>query len=158
MAKKKEYVKCRFTGCKHETKEVRREDAVKIGTQYYHKDCYQTKLDIEETMTLFIQNVNPNVVVPQLRKVINTIVYEKGIESAVLLFGVKYYITHKINLNYPGGLYYVIQNKEMLKEYDRLYRKKEVKAASEIRNEESTPEVTFTHRATKVKSFADILG
>ena len=116
MAKEKIY-KCRYNHCKHETKDVLASEAVKEGNRYYHKDCYKTKEDINKIVELFSEHVNPNVVFAVLRKVINNIVFTRGVDSGLLLFGLNYYISNKITLNYPQGLYYVIQNKNVIKGY-----------------------------------------
>lgn len=152
---KSEIVKCRSSRCLHEKKELLKEDAVnpKKGF-FYHKDCYQTQEDIKEIIDLFAKKINPNVVYSQLRHVINTIVYDKGIGSELLLFGLKYYIHNNINLNYPGGLYYVVQNKSMIK----AFRDNKAKALKEEKVEITEDNNSnFTYVAMKNNGFADIL-
>lgn len=118
-------VKCRYKYCKHESKELTKDDAVGVGNAYYHADCYKEKKDKEEIVRLFLDYINPNTPVGFLRKVINKIIHEKEVPSEYLLFGLKYYIDHKIKLNYPAGLYYVIANKDVEFEYKRLNSRKE---------------------------------
>lgn len=113
--KNEKTVKCAYKHCRYEDKNVLQKDSIKIKTRYYHKECYEDIKNIDEIIRLFKEYVNPNVVYTVLRKVVNTIVYDKKIESEFLLFGLKYYIKNKIPLNYPQGLYYVIQNKNVSK-------------------------------------------
>ena len=109
MAKEKIY-KCRYNHCKHETKDVLASEAVKEGNRYYHKDCYKTKEDINKIVELFSEHVNPNVVFAVLRKVINNIVFTRGVDSGLLLFGLNYYISNKITMVglIPGRVTYLI--------------------------------------------------
>lgn len=159
MAKEKIY-KCRYNHCKHETKDVLASEAVKEGNRYYHKDCYKTKEDINKIVELFSEHVNPNVVFAVLRKVINNIVFTRGVDSGLLLFGLNYYISNKITLNYPQGLYYVIQNKNVIKGYtekkNREYLIEQKKNMQKIEDNEEM-ESSFTYKPSKRKSFADIL-
>ena len=148
-----ETVTCKYSNCLHESKEIRKEDAVKKGNFYYHPDCLQTQKDIKEIIDLFKNKINPNPVYSQLQSVIKNIVFTKGLGSDFLLFGLKYYIEHKIPLNYPQGLYYVIQNKEMINAYNKQ-RAVAVKQSVEIKEETNT---SFTHVPTKTNGFADIL-
>ena len=148
-----ETVICRYTNCPHKNKEIRREDAVKKDNLYYHPDCLQTQSDIKEIIDLFKNKINPNPVYSQLQSVIKNIVFTKGLGSEFLLFGLRYYIEHKIPLNYPQGLYYVIQNKEMINAYNKQ-KAVAVKQSVEIKEETST---SFTHVPTKANGFADII-
>lgn len=113
-------MKCKYAHCKHETKDIPKGQEIKNGTGYWHEDCLKESLAIREVIDIFTKDINSNVVMPQLRRTINNIVYDKGIEAEFLLFGLKYYVSHKIPLNYPGGLYYVLQNKDVQKEWDRV--------------------------------------
>lgn len=149
-------VKCRFSGCLHESKEIPIEEAVKVGKSYYHKDCYKTKEDIALIMDLFLKKINPNAVCSQLRKIINTIIYEKNYSSDYLLFCLNYYIENKITLNYPAGLYYVVQNKKA----KEAYRKK-ISSSQQTKHQISIDDVeenTFSYKAPEQTGFAAILG
>ena len=160
MAKEKVY-KCRYNHCLHENQRVLASEAIKDGSRYFHKDCYKTKKDIDTVANLFKEKVNPNVVFSVLRSVVNNIVFKKGVESGLLLFGLNYYISNKINLNYPQGLYYVIQNKNVIRGYEekknREYLIQQKKKAQDMKNNEEI-ESSFTYKPSKQKSFADILS
>ena len=159
MAKEKTFV-CRYTHCKHETKNIPEEEAVHSGTGYWHEDCLKESLAIREVIDLFQKKCNPLVVMPQLRKTINNIVYEKGIDAQLLLFGVRYYIDHKIPLNYPGGLYYVLQNKDVQKEW----AKQSVKAMKcefdldKFVSESDTTASPIDYKDTNKSKFSNVLG
>ena len=150
-------VKCKYGKCKHESKEIEKSEAVKVGNAYYHADCFKDKENRKEIIDLFVNNINPNVVFSQLQAVVRTIVDDRGNSSDFLLFGLKYYIEHKIPLNYPQGLYYVIQNKEVNAEYKKI-KAKEIMVKENFVTQESSNEVEFSYKPTKQKGFSDILG
>ena len=150
-------VKCRYSHCKHDSKDVDKEEAVKIGNLYYHADCFGDKENRREIIDLFVSHINPNPVYAQLQNVITTIIDKKGISSDFLLFGLRYYINHKIPLNYPQGLHYVVQNKQVIAEYNRLNEKKVLAKENFVTPKESK-EVEFEYKPVKAKGFADILG
>lgn len=151
--KEKEKVVCRYSNCLHKDKEIEKENAIKSGRLYYHPDCFQTKEDIKRIIDLFKKNINPNPVYATLQSVIKNIVFTKGLGSDFLLFGLEYYIKNKIHLNYPQGLYYVIQNKKMIDAY-RKSKEKNIKNTVEIKEQN---DFQFKHVPIKNKGFADIL-
>ena len=135
-------VTCKYSGCLHPEKTLDKEQAIKSGNSYYHPDCFQTKEDIK-----------PNPLYSTLQSVIKNIVFTKGLGSDFLLFGLQYYIDHKIPLNYPQGLYYVIQNKQVLDAYNKS-KVKNMKNNIEIKEDSGSE---FTHVPIQNKSFADII-
>ena len=146
-------VSCKYSQCLHKTRELDRKDAVQSGNFYYHSDCFKIKEDIKQIIDLFKNHINPNPIYSQLQSVIKNIVFTKGLGSDFLLFGLKYYIQHKIPLNYPQGLYYVIQNKSVIDAYNKEKAKK-IRENVEITDE---TESCFTHIPVKNNGFADIL-
>lgn len=144
---------CKYSHCLHSNREIEKEKAVRVGNAYYHSDCFKTKEDIKEIVNLFKTHINPNPVYAQLQSVIKNIVFVKGVQSDFLLFGLRYYIEHKIPLHYPQGLYYVIQNKDVANAYNKA-KTKEIKKSIEITEQTETE---FKFVPTKNKGFADII-
>ena len=149
-----ETVECKYSKCLHDEKTLLKEEAIKSGNRYYHANCYKNKEDIKQIVDLFKKNINSNPVYSQLQNVINNIVFTRGLGSDLLLFGLKFYIENKIPLNYPQGLYYVIQNKEMIKAYNKN-KVKNMGKFIEIESEDNG--VSFNYAPTKTKGFEDIL-
>jgi len=151
----KDIVTCRFKNCIYDDKKLDKSEAIKIGNSYYHKECNEIKEDIKLIVNLFTKHINQNVVYSVLVKVINKIIFTKKIDSKFLLFGLKYYIQNKIPLNYPQGLYYVIQNKDVKNTYNKYLVKQQVKENKVIVIENK--ETDFDFKPTKTKGFGDIL-
>ena len=147
-------MKCAYSRCFCEDKSLDDKDVIKINKSRFHAECYAVREDINQIKLLFHDYVNENVVWSQLNGVINNIIFNKGCTSPYLLFGLKYYIEKKIPLNYPAGLYYVIQNKDVKKEWDRLQIPKQNSIAV-VSDEESNSQ--FGYKIKKSKGFGDIL-
>lgn len=156
MAKKKNTVVCRFKNCIHESREIAKEEAVKVGNLYYHEDCAKIKDDIALTIELFEKHINPNPVFVQLRAVINNIIFDRKVDSEFLVFALKYYIEKKIPLRYPQGLYYMVQNLEAKEAFDKKMAEKFKNIKVDL--SETKEEVTFEYKPIKQKGFGDILG
>lgn len=150
-------VKCKHSMCKHNSREMDKSEAVMAGNKYYHADCFRDKENRKEIIDLFSKHINPNVIYSQLQSVMRGILDERGNSSDFLLFGLKYYIEHKIPLTYPQGLYYVIQNQDVIAEYNKM-KEKVVMAKENFVIPENVEEVEFSYKPTKTKGFADILG
>lgn len=126
----------------------------------YHPQCNQTKNDIKEIAEIFKEKINHNVIYSQLYNVINNIIFNKCNTSGFLKFGLNYYINHKIPLNYPQGLYYVIQNKDVINAWNKIQANEiKQKMKEEISNSTTEDNVqTFGYKPKKSKSITDLLG
>ena len=102
---------------------------------------FSNKGRYKKIIDLFKNHINPNPVYSTLQSVIKNIVFTKELGSDFLLFGLQYYIDHKLPLNYPQGLYYVIQNKQVLNAYNKS-KVKNIKNNIEIKEDSGSE---FTH-------------
>ncbi len=148
-------VQCTYKYCVHENKTVDINTAIKKRGKYYHPECIKDQENRKEIIDLFVNYINPNPVYKELQRVINTIILRKHIDSDFLLFGLKFYIKHKIPLNYPQGLYYVIQNKDVITAYNKALVSTLNKNSFSI-NETSNSDFQYTPR--KEKTVADIVN
>lgn len=139
-------VKCRYSHCLHDSVELQKEDAICEGRKYYHKDCYQTKKDIESIVDLFLTKVNRNAPIQQIRGIVNNIVFKRKVPSSELLFGIRYYLKNRISLNYPQGLYYVVANKDMHKAYEAEMAKLAVKRNQKTTKVKTVKSEPFVYR------------
>lgn len=151
----KDTVTCRYKNCIHEDKKLDKSESIKVGNSYYHKECNEIKENIKMIVDLFTKHINENVIHSVLAKVINDIVFNKKVDSKLLLFGLKYYIQNKVPLNYPQGLYYVIQNKDVKNTYNKYLAKQQIKDNKVMVVENN--EINFDFKPTKTKGFGDIL-
>lgn len=153
---------CQYKHCLHEEdKELLKTDAVQVGKRYYHRDCYEVKGQIEELIDYFAKKLNPNVVFTVLMRTIDNIVFPKnkeGIPAERLLFQVKYFCTHGHKIQYPGGLYYALQDRESYEAYKRWKASREVGDA-DFSIEDDRNGVDEGRRVTirKQRGFEDIL-
>ena len=147
-------MKCDYKNCS----EPLDDEIIKVKGRNYHKSCYQTKNDILEIRDLFAENINKNVVFSSLMSVINNIIFRRGVTSDYLKFALNYYIQNKIPLNYPQGLYYVVQNKDVKTAYE--------KSKAESIKKKMLPKVdvgldidkTYERKKKKKKTIGDIFN
>lgn len=150
---KPKMVKCRYSHCKHESKDVLKDEAVSDGKSYYHKDCYIEKETLKECIDVYVKNFESDPIFTQLRSVINDIVYNKGNEADFLLFALKYSASHKIPLRHIPGLYYIIKDNNIIKAWEK---EKSLAARDKVVVSNTNTEYNYVQR--KTKGFADILG
>ncbi len=149
--KQRQY-KCGFSHCEHGGK-VNLDEAVKIGARYWHKDCYETSELVKEIKDDYLENISSSAVISFLSKVINDIVYGKKLENKKLTkaqsnleaarylsFCLKYAINHSIPITHVPGLYYLIDNVKIRKEYEKEL---ELKVQKEIKQSIETEEVSM---------------
>jgi len=149
-------LKCRYSYCKHNN-EVNKEDAVKEGNSYYHKDCLKEKQLKSEIESYFLSNM-PSTTMQLLRKVIKQLIHEKHYSAEYVLFVLKYIKNNNKPINNPFGLInycgdnriYTLFNKQ---EINKKF--KEIDMGTEyIPKEES--EVKFTYKNSN-KKITDII-
>lgn len=130
MAKQSNTRKCRYTHCLHTDTSINldTDEFVKEGSAYYHKDCFQTKCDIQLIKTLWHDHIDTLVVYAQLNNILNRLIFQDRISSDYIIFAIQYCIDNpdKIKLRYPPGLKYVLSNQRI----KDAYKKKNLKVVS----------------------------
>lgn len=145
--------KCAYRFCKHKDKEIDGNNYIENNGKIYHKDCLREQTNIKKIVDVFYKYVDPNVSFPVLQRVIREIIDKKNCPADKLLFGLRFYISNKIPLHYPQGLFYVIANKQMNEAYKDH---KERKVTQQAIVKEDSGE-SFNFKRTKPISFEDIL-
>lgn len=132
--------KCPYKQCKYNN-EVVEDEAIKYNGRYYHKECLKEQQEKIEIRKLFFENINTLEVPAKLNNAINNIIHKKNVSSEYLLYALKYVIENKSPLNYAGGLYYIIGNKDI----QNAYNKEKAKVIAD--------EVKMEIKDTKVEMF-----
>lgn len=153
---KKEVFKCRWSHCKHGG-EVRLDDAVKDGSSYYHKDCYEEKQNIQKIMDLYVERVDPNPIFSLLRKTVNDLVFKDGFGADYTLFALKYCLDNGWKIKHIPGLRYVVRDDKAKAAWERQLSASRSYPAFSI-NTEINFDIAPAIHAPKQRSFTDILG
>ena len=95
-------MKCRYSYCKHDN-EVSKEEAVKEGNCYYHKDCLEEKTIKQQIEEYYLNNM-PSCTLQILRKVIKQLIHEKNNPARYVLFVLNYIHKNNKSINNPFGL------------------------------------------------------
>lgn len=153
------YFKCGFKHCKHES-DVPQNEAVKVGTRYMHKDCFEISENIAKIRDTYYEKVSKTVVVKQLVSVINSLVITKKIDSAYVLFALNYALSTNIPIKSPYGLHYLVDN-QRIKEVWNKKKSQEIvaKMKEEAELGSTKPEqAVFKYIATENKGFDSIFN
>ena len=157
----KDTVKCRFTKCScfHDAKEINKAEAVRADNgYYYHPDCFCFKNNVDKIHKYFIENIDQTMTWKQ-KSALYTIIYDitlnKGIDVEYLYYAIWYMnIYKKGKLKHMGGLYYILDNKDILESWKRLQNASRPKQKVEILDEEDD---AFEYVTRKPLGFEDIL-
>lgn len=145
--------KCKYTHCLHSSTEITDDNFVKIGSACYHTDCAEHRAKVNELITFFKEQINPDVVVSELRRVINVIVFQRGTDIDYILWGTKEWAS---SLHYPQGLYYLVQDQRMREKWDKIQADKFLKEEKEKNMPIVEEEHTFTWTPEKEKSISNL--
>lgn len=169
MARKADIKICRYAKCKHAEKKINiSEDLFVVdGRKYYHQECFDAlereeaseaklKADIQLIKNMWIENISDTVVFSQLYIEINRLVRERGIESEYVIYVLDYCIKNKMNLRYPAGLKYYIDNEEIKSSYEKTKIRKIIEKADFSVHETTDTAPKFTINK-KTGGFSNIL-
>lgn len=118
----KTYV-CGYKHCQIHEK-IPASEAVTVGNRRYHKECVEMRDKINEIKDLYINNIDKNISYPELVGVINRIIFNKNTDINYMLFAMKNVIRRKIRIKSPYSLYYVADNKQIYKLWEKESKKK----------------------------------
>jgi hypothetical protein len=149
-------MKCKYTYC-HHGGEVNKDEAIKIGNLYFHKDCYHEKQTKQEIEDYYLKNM-PSCTLQILRKVIKQLIHEKSNSADYVLFTLKYIKSNNKPINNPFGLINYCNDYKLKNEFDKQLINEKYKLVKSI-NEldiDTENEVKFTYQPSK-KKVTDIL-
>lgn len=148
--------KCRYAYCKHGG-EVLKEDAVKDGKTYYHKDCLeekQNKAKIREIYLKYYNKNNDNMAM--ISKCVGSLVHDKHIDSEFVLYALCQHIRQKKPLNNIYGLTYVVADSKLVAAFNKLKAIEQTKTFSD-NIETINRENHITYKKHKQKTWKEIL-
>lgn len=165
----KNIVKCQFCRCSylHDSTDVNKSEAVKEGKKYYHPDCFALKSIVAKTCEFFKENINDKLTLKQtieLTSVVYGMIFDKGYDPDYVYYCVWYMNKYRPGkLRFPSGLYYVAQDREIERAWNKFHVNSEKEAKQEEKKQIQTElfeddEETFRFVQDKPVGFADILG
>lgn len=116
--------KCKYAGCKHNgVINTETEPFVRKSNTFFHEDCYKEKCDLELFRNIWKSRINSSVSIRELNEVLNRNI-AKGYSSEYLIFVIQYVVNHKLNLRFPGGLKYYLDDTRIKEAYKKSKIKK----------------------------------
>lgn len=129
--------KCGYTHCPHPDDKEPITEMEKVGKRYYHKKCFYIRDMIQVAATYYFQYIDENAEYKILVGVLNNIIFKKGYSVDLVVFMMKYLVSHGCKINSPYGLYYVIKNKLVEAEFADDRKRKKVLDRFEYRQRKS---------------------
>lgn len=148
MAKPKNPIKtCGYAKCRHNRQlNIQTDEFVKLNSLYFHKDCFQERSDLQLIRNRWAECISENFSYSYLNKVLNSLL-DKGYTSEYMVFTLEYVISHHMNLNYPNGFIYFLNNAKIQTAYKQRKLKQQIKEAEKNPkpplNTSNEPKFTF---------------
>lgn len=146
-------IKCGYNNCKHGG-EVSKEEGIKIGTRWFHKECAKEKELKKEIEDYWFKNINPGTVIQILRKAINDLA--KLYDADYILWVIKSCKLKGIKISHPMGLKSLCSDNRFLDEWNKIKINKEYEKIKNEINMQTSEDVTFKYMPSK-KRITDII-
>jgi len=148
-------MKCKYSYCSHGG-EVEREEAVKSGNSYFHKDCYHEKELKQQIEEYYLSNM-PTCTLQILRKVIKQLIHEKNNSADYILFVLEFIHKNNKPINNPFGLINYSNDYKLKNEFKKITIRDEYNKTININKlNTSDDSIVFTYTPTN-KKITDIL-
>ncbi len=122
-------MKCRYSRCIFGGGDIEPGKEVEVSKgRYMHSECARYNATIKEIVRLYSESIDRTVVFSELQNVINKIVFDKKVDPDFLLFAIKKAILNKTKIRAPYGLYYLVNDKDMIDTWKRKKVQKIIKS------------------------------
>jgi hypothetical protein len=115
-SKKEKIYKCRYKHCPWNN-QVSSNQAIKVGNNYYHKNCGKDFTNLKKIRELSFQ-VDNTVVFSCLNKYLKELVIIRKIETDYILFTLEYIIENELEVHMPYGLLYRLNDYKIKQAYN----------------------------------------
>lgn len=105
----KSYV-CGYKHCIHNGEKVTESEAIMVGKKKYHKDCLRVSEIIKLIRDTYIEHQNKDENYAVILRVVNTLVFNKGIDADYVLYWLEDINKKGIKLKSPYALHYCTKN------------------------------------------------
>ncbi len=145
-------MKCGSSCCKLGG-EVSKDEAIKVGTRYWHKECLHEKEVKQEIEKYWLENINKGTVIQLLRKAIKDLCFLYEADYIYyLLTSVK---GKGINLSYPMGLKKIADDNRFKDEWSKI-RIKEIYNKNKTVDFKTSEDVVFVYKKNN-KRITDLI-
>ena len=149
-------MKCRYTHCIHGG-EVDKEEAVKEGNSYYHKDCLCEKQNKEKIQEIYCKYYDTKEPISKIKKCINDLI-NKNINSEFILYCLCQYIRQGKPMRNIFGLTYIVSDPEYEKSYKKIKAQEKIKNFKNNKKDiETVDQRCYTYKRKEKKKWSDII-
>ena len=158
MAKAPVSKNCAATHCLCTDPLVREGEGVCERGRWFHTICYKAREAQKEAVDIYYQQISRTVVMKQLQRTINNLLYEKRCDPDLLVFALKYAVKNNYTVKSPYSLQYLVNDYRIKEAYERYLKRKQAvqKIVGNIVYEEA--ETPFTVASPTKGGFDKILN
>ena len=144
---------CFYSNCKLGGS-VEKDVAIKYNSKYYHKSCYDKKINKEKSFQLLKEK---GFVAKSINMALASFIDKNGTDSDFVYFTIKYVIENNKALNNPFGISYWLQNFDIIKEYTKYKNYKMIEERKNNQVDIEDVEVPKFDRKIKPPKYLKIL-
>ena len=149
-------MKCRYGHCKHDDVNVSKQDGIKVGSMWFHPDCYHEKEVIAQIKQYWVDHFERDPVWSALVKIINNLIYNKHVDADFLLFALQFAHDNHLRLQHPPGMYYLVKRDDVRAAWEKRNRPK--MSEFEFGEVEDLVPVAGYDKQSKPSGFGRIMG
>ena len=142
-------MKCKYTQCKLGG-EVEKNEAIKVGSSYYHKECNDERLFKQQIEKKYYEKFQTKEPIIRVRDAINKYIHKDIYKPEYILF----VLDEDIKLNSMFGLIYYLSNNKFLEKYNRQQAKLIKFEINKVEKEESND---IKYKTKKRNGWGDII-
>lgn len=146
-------IKCGYLNCKLGG-EVEKENAIKVGTRYYHEEC-DNKKNVKKSCTDKLTSLN---MISKLTGIfLKKTIDDEQVDLEYLEFTIDYIMYRKLKLSSPYGVKYYMGDYKIRAEYDKYIAKK---VSSEMKSDmvwDAEQVTSFKPQQKQIPSYLKIL-
>ena len=147
-------MKCRYSYCKLGG-EVNKEDAIKEGSSYYHRECHNKLINKRKSVELM--TINLGFMRKQVNIILKKIIDDKNAPSDYVVWMLEKIIKESLKLNTPFGLEHYLSNGHYYDEFKRLKIKEDYYKMKNNKRKCETVEDTKIKYKKKGVGFIEII-
>lgn len=149
-------MKCRYKYC-HNNNEVNKDDAIKEGSAYYCKECFNEK-QLKQQIEQYYSTNMPSTAIQILRKVINQLLYKNNYDADYVLYILKKIHNNNLKINNPFGLINYCNDGRNLDQWKKEKTNEEFKSIKNdlIHYDSEKNEIKFTYKPNE-KKWTDLI-
>lgn len=148
-------MKCRYAYCKNNNN-VEKEEAIKVGSAYYCKACYEEK-EAKQKISMILQSMFRNETRQSINKCVAEIVHNKCFQTDYILYVLDHIEKSKCTLKGLYHIVYYLNDYKIRSQYDDMNKRKKYSEMKQSTFKSDNKEVEFHYKSSSGKGWCKVL-